>query len=43
MGKAHSPFWASHLQLRPEQESALIWGGLKLPQDPVHRVRTPRP
>lgn len=26
MGKAHSPFWASHLQLRPEQDSALLRG-----------------
>ena len=34
MGKAHCPSWASHLQLRPEQESALIWGGLKLPPGP---------
>ena len=22
-GKAHSPFWASHLQLKQEQDSAL--------------------
>lgn len=28
MGKVHSLFWASHLQLGPEQASALIWGGL---------------
>lgn len=34
MGKAHSPFWASHLQLRAVQDSALIWGGQKLLKTP---------
>lgn len=42
-GKAHSPFWASHLQLRPERGSALIWGGggeVKFSLNLVHLVRT---
>lgn len=42
MEKAHSPFWASHLQLKAEQASALIWGGQKLLRTPS-TFRTHRP